>query len=195
MSGARIKKGATVLQGKRVILRAIERDDLKRLHELYQQVDLVLFADGHWRPSPLAAYEKNFEKQLDNHDPVHFVIEVDGRVIGDVELHNRDKRSHVSSFGIGIYDREYLGKGYGREAIALLLDWAFDDRNYERIWLTTWATNERAIRCYQALGFVQEARLRRHMFVDGAYVDELVMGLLRDEWRAGQRGGPYAQRR
>ena len=170
-------------------MRAIERDDLKRLHELYQQVDLVLFADGHWRPSPLAAYEKNFEKHLDDRDPAHFVVEAGGRVIGDIELHSRDNRSRVSSFGVGIYDREYLGRGYGREAIALLLGWAFDDRNYERIWLTTWATNERAIRCYRALGFVEEARLRRHVFVDGQYVDELVMGLLRDEWQA-RRGEP-----
>ena len=184
-----------MLQGKRVRLRAIERDDLKRLHELYRQVDLVLLGDGHWRPSPLAAYEKYFDKHVEDSDRAEFVIEADGKVIGDLNLHSRDNRSRVSSFGVGIYDREYLGKGYGREAIALLLDWAFDDRNFDRIWLTTWATNERAIRCYQALGFVQEARLRRHIFLDGEYVDELIMGLLRDEWRAQRQEGAHAERR
>ena len=74
-----------------------------------------------------------------------------------------------------------------------ILGYWCSDGSPAHLWLDTWATNERAIRCYQALGFVQEARLRRHVFVDGEYVDELVMGLLRDEWRAEQRGGPYAQ--
>ena len=184
-----------MLQGKRVTIRAVERDDLKRLHELSQQVDLVLLADGHWRPSPLAASEKHFDKNLEDRDIAEFVIEVDGKVIGDLGLHSRDHRSRVSSFGVAIYDREYLGKGYGREAIALLLDWAFNDRNYERIWLTTWSSNQRAVRCYQALGFIQEARLRRHVFTDGEYVDELIMGMLRDEWRAQRQEGAHAERR
>jgi diamine N-acetyltransferase len=188
MNGARNKKGAAVLQGKRVILRAVEREDLKQLHALNQHVELVLAGDGHWQPLPLAAFEKHYEKRLEDTEQAAFVIEADGKLIGDTVLHSRDHRSRVSSFGIAIYEPDYLGKGYGREAIALLLDWAFDIRNYVRIWLTTWSTNERAIRCYRALGFVEEGRLRRHIFVNGQYVDTLVMGLLRDEWCAAQRG-------
>jgi len=103
-------------------------------------------------------------------------------VIGDIGLHHRDRRSGTSAFGIGIYDPEYIGQGYGREAISLLLDWMFRIQNYQRVWLDTWATNERAIRCYAALGFVEEGRQRRHQYVDGKYVDVVMMGLLREEW-------------
>ena len=46
------------------------------------------------------------------------------------------------------------------------------------------ATNERAIRCYRACGFVEEGRLRQHDYSDGAYVDVVAMGILRDEWGA-----------
>jgi diamine N-acetyltransferase len=172
-----------MLKGKRVTLRAIEREDLKRLHELNQNVDLVLLGDAEWSPIPLAAWEKSFEKRQDDHEHVKFVIEADGKVIGDVQLQDRDRRSRVAGVGIAIYDREYLGQGYGREALTLLIDWAFRIQNYERLWLGVFANNQRAIRCYQAVGFVEEGRQRQQMFVDGQYVDNVLMGLLREEWK------------
>jgi len=183
-----------MLKGERVILRAVERDDLKRLHELHSNVDLVLLGDGEWDPQPLAAREKRYDNRVADEDKAWFVIEVSGTIIGDLSLHHRDRRSRVSAFGIGIYDPAYLGQGYGREAIGLMLDWAFRVQNYERIWLDTWATNERAIRCYRALGFVEEGRMRRQLFADGQSIDMLVMGLLRDEWRARQKEDRHVTR-
>jgi diamine N-acetyltransferase len=181
-----------MLKGERVILRAVERDDLKRLHELQRNVELMMLGDGQWQPEPLAALEKDYDKHLSDEDKAWFAIEIDGKVVGDMGLHHRDRRSRVSAFGIGIYDPEYVGQGYGREAIALLLDWAFRIQNYERIFLDTWATNERAIRCYRALGFVEEGRLRRHLYFDGQYVDVVWMGLLRSEWLEQRRGNTHA---
>ena len=173
-----------MLKGERVTLRAVEREDIKRLHELTQHLDLVLLGDGEWDPQPLAAREKRYDNRVADEDKAWFVIEVAGTVIGDLNLHHRDRRSGVSAFGVAIYDPEYLSQGYGREAIALLLDWAFRIQNYQRIWLDTWATNQRAIRCYLSLGFVEEGRQRRHLFVNGQYVDTVIMGLLREEWQA-----------
>ncbi|HEX6122744.1 MAG TPA: GNAT family protein [Ktedonobacterales bacterium] len=174
-----------MLRGKRVVLRAMERDDLKRLHELTGNLDLVLLSNGAWNPEPLAAWEKEFDKHLEDHDQSEFVIQVEGTIIGTVSLHRwRNRRAGTASLGISIHDPEYVGKGYGREAIELLLDWSFRIQNYRRISLDTLATNERAIRCYRACGFQEEGRLRQHEYTDGAYVDILVMGILRDEWQA-----------
>ncbi len=183
-----------MLKSERVTLRAIEREDLKRLHELRRNVELMLLGFGEWQPRPLAAIEKMFEKHLDDQDHAWFAIEIDATVVGECGLHDRDRRSRVAALGIGIYDPDYVGRGYGREAAGLLLDWAFRIQNYERIWLDTWATNERAIRCYQALGFIEEGRMRRQLFIDGQNVDMVLMGLLRDEWRAQQKGGRRATR-
>jgi diamine N-acetyltransferase len=173
-----------MLKGEKVILRAVERDDLKRLYELERNVDLVLLGDGEWQPAPLAQWEKHFDKRLDDEEQARFVIETDGVVIGGIGLHHRARRSGVTSFGIGIYDPDYLGNGYGRDAINTLLRWVFRIQNYRRIWLETSASNERAIRCYRAVGFVEEGRLREHEFFDGQYIDSIVMGLLRSEWEA-----------
>lgn len=183
-----------MLKGNQVTLRAIERDDIKRLHELYQNVEQAILADGNWQPVPLAAREKRFDKHLDSDNKTWFVIEVDGRMIGDIELHSIDRRSRVAGLGVAIFETDNLGKGYGREAIGLLLGWAFEIENYERVWLNTWATNERAIRCYRALGFVDEGRQRNQIFVNGAYVDVILMGLLRDEWRAQKQGESHVAR-
>lgn len=171
-----------MLKGENVILRAVEREDLKRLHELRRNIELSMFSEGDWRPVPLAAIEKDYDKHLSDEEQAWFVIEVDGKVIGDIGLHHRDRRSRVTAFGIGIWDPEYISRGYGREAIGLLIDWAFRNQNYERIWLDTWATNQRAIRCYEAIGFVEEGRQRRQIYFDGQYVDVVLMGLLREEW-------------
>ena len=179
-----------MLRGKRVVLRAMERDDLKRLHELSGNLDLVLLSDVAWNPAPLAAWEKEFDKHLEDQDPADFVIEVEGKVIGETGLHRwRNRRAGVASLGIAIHDPDYIGKGYGREALELLLDWSFRIQNYRRIWLDTLATNERAIRCYTACGFREEGRLRQHEYVDGEYVDIVAMGILREEWDARRADG------
>ena len=173
-----------MLKGKKVILRAVERDDLKRLHALERNVDLVVLGDGEWQPVPLGQWERNFDKQLEHTDRANFAIEAGGTLIGGIGLHHRSRRSGVTSFGIGIYDPEYLGNGYGRDAIETLLPWVFRIQNYRRIWLETSSSNERAIRCYRAVGFVEEGRLREHEFLDGQYIDSVLMGLLRSEWEA-----------
>jgi RimJ/RimL family protein N-acetyltransferase len=173
-----------MFKGQRVTLRAVEREDLKRLHALEGNVDLMLLGGGSWEPEPLAAWEKDFDKHLEDREKSWFAIETDGKLIGGVGLHHTDHRSRVSSFGIVISDPEYVGRGYGREALTLFLGWAFRIQNFVRIWLITWATNERAIRCYRALGFVEEGRQRRQLFIDGQYADVIHMGLLREEWEA-----------
>lgn len=173
-----------MLRGEKVILRAVEREDLKRLHELERDVELMLLGDGDWQPMPFAATEKNFDKYLDSEEKSSFVIEVDGKVIGSIGLHHIQRRDGTAQLGISIYDREYLSQGYGRDAVTVLLDWAFRIRNYRRIWLDTLANNERAIRSYRACGFVEEGRLRSHFYHNGEYVDAVLMGILREEWDA-----------
>jgi diamine N-acetyltransferase len=172
-----------MLRGKKVILRAVERDDLKHLHALAQNVDLTLLSDSVWRPESLAAWEKYFDKQLEDQDRNEFVIEADGKIIGSIQLHPRpNRRAGSGELGVAIQDPDYLGKGYGRDAIETFLDWTFRILNLRRIKLETLANNERALRCYAACGFQREGLLREDDYADGQYRDMVVMGLLRSEW-------------
>lgn len=173
-----------MLRGNLVNLRPVERDDLKTLQQLERNVDLVVLAQGHWQPTSLAHWEKHFDKDLEREEVNWFAIEADDKIIGSIGLHHIERRDGTAAVGISILDPDYLGRGYGRDALMLLLDWSFRIENYRRIWLDTLGTNERAIRAYRACGFVEEGRWREHYYFDGAYVDGVAMGLLRQEWEA-----------
>jgi RimJ/RimL family protein N-acetyltransferase len=107
-----------------------------------------------------------------------FVALADGKVIGwcDVLPKQRAVFQHSGVLGMGIIDG-YRGNGVGSALIATTLQ-AARSFGLQRIELDVRADNERAIKLYEKVGFVVEGRLRRYMYVDGAYYDGLQMGLL-----------------
>jgi RimJ/RimL family protein N-acetyltransferase len=80
---------------------------------------------------------------------------------------------------IGAKDR--WGQGLGRDVVSHVTKWGFDNLNLNRISLSVLATNDRAIRLYTLLGFVEEGRCRQAQFKDDGYVDVVLMSLLRAE--------------
>jgi RimJ/RimL family protein N-acetyltransferase len=174
-----------VLKGRQVELRAIERADLRTIWRWYNDVELELLAGGDIRPQTFKQMEAHFEKELKEHAPTRFAIVVDGVLIGACGLGDWDDALSLRLF-IAIGEKSYWGKGYGRDAVHTLLDYAFRHRNAHKVWLEVLADNERAIRAYKSCGFVEEGRIRDNAWRDGEYVDELIMGILRDEWEAEQ---------
>ena len=174
-----------MLEGERVRLRAIEREDLAKLWAFNNDLSVEL-AGGGDPPLP-QAYERlvaDWQRNIaaGGRDGSTFAIEVDGEMIGQCGLFDEDLTAHTVGLGITIGDAAYWGRGYGRECVQLLLTYAFRYHNYHKIWLHVNSVNERAIRAYAACGFVEEGRLRSHVWNDGAYCDLVVMGILRDEW-------------
>ena len=176
-----------MLKGKLVTLRSIEREDLPALATFHNDLEFEVLGGGNAPvPQSLAALQAQFDENVKEGRRTQFVIEADGKVIGECGLRDFNDAHQHCELGIGIGDREYWGRGYGREAVILLCDYAFTHRNCHRIMLTTLASNERAIRAYRACGLVEEGRLREHAWSDGRWQDEIVMGILRDEWEAGR---------
>ena len=98
---------------------------------------------------------------------VTFAIKVDGVFIGSCRLFSFDRVAGTAELGIGIGDRDYQSQGYGREAVALLVDYGFRPPSLRKIWLKTSPANQRAIRSYQAVGLVHEGRQSQHIWSDG----------------------------
>jgi RimJ/RimL family protein N-acetyltransferase len=84
--------------------------------------------------------------------------------------------------GISLGDREYWGKGYGSDAMRLLLRYAFHELNLHRVSLNVFEYNPRAIRSYEKVGFVHEGRMRKFLNREGKRWDILYMGITRQEW-------------
>ncbi len=174
-----------MLKGERILLRPTKFEDVTRLHEFNQQIDLYGLDSTYPRVSPLETAQAFLEGRIrGDGDTAPFAMEVDGVYIGHCALYHLGDRYGNLELGITIGDRAYWGQGYGREAIGLLLKYAFHYLGARRVELTTNAKNERAIRCYLACGFVEEGRPRKVVWIEGEYTDLVNMSILRDEWQA-----------
>lgn len=170
-----------MLRGENILLRAIERDDLARLH-LFNNDFQVELAGGGDPPMPqsMARLEAEFDQNIANggREGAVFGIEKSGLFIGQCALFNFNETNRRCELGITIGDKTHWGQGYGREAVNLLVEYAFQYRNMHRVWLEVIGNNERAIRAYKSVGFEVEGTLREHIWSNGRYHDIIVMGLL-----------------
>jgi RimJ/RimL family protein N-acetyltransferase len=179
-----------LLRGEKVVLRAMRREDTDLLWRFENDPEFHIAGGGDPPvPVPLERLQREFDKEVaePSRDRIEFAIEADGKCIGRCGLHGIDPNARHAELGIGIGDKDYWDRGYGRDAVRLLLGYAFRVRNLRRVWLEVHAANDRAIRSYRACGFVEEGRLREHVWLNGLYVDNVLMGVLRDEW-AGDTG-------
>jgi RimJ/RimL family protein N-acetyltransferase len=92
-------------------------------------------------------------------------------------------------FGMGIGDDAFWGKGYGTEALRLFLAYCFRVMNLRRVSLDVFSYNPRAMRCYEKCGFRVEGRIREAVCKEGKRWDDVLMGILREEWEQLDRAG------
>lgn len=97
--------------------------------------------------------------------------------LGSVDLVNRSAR-----LGIVIGEKTHWDRGFGTEAIQLLLDYAFSILNLNSVNLGTYSYNERAIACYKKVGFKEVGRRREARIIDGKKFDALMMDILSSEY-------------
>lgn len=103
-------------------------------------------------------------------------------LIGNVGLLNVNHLHRTAEIGIFIGDKRFWGKGYGREAMGLLIDYAYAKLNLNNIMLRVYAFNERAVRCYEALGFKKVGELREALTVNRKSYDVILMDLLPEDF-------------
>ena len=130
------------------------------------------------------------EKDLDKKEPDDYYFKIhtldDDQLIGFVGLRGVRWSQRDAWVGIGIGEPAFWGKGYGTEAMRLVLRYAFLELSLERVSLATLASNPRAIRSYEKAGFRHEGAERQVIRRDGKSEDVLYMGILRREYLLGQ---------
>jgi RimJ/RimL family protein N-acetyltransferase len=175
-----------MLVGKLVTLRALTEADIPLLTKFRNDVEVELLGGGDPpRPCTEEVVREFFAERAKDRESQNFAIEADGKFIGDCGVFNADHRAGTAEVGIGIGDRDYWGRGYGRDALRLLADYGFRMQNFRKLWLTVHGSNERAIRSYRAVGFVEEGRLREQVWSGGRYEDIVTMGLFRSDFSTG----------
>ena len=168
-----------VLQGEVVILRPARESDREDRLRCPQDPEFVRMLGG--EPEPTEISPQRAQRWLDQRiERGDWVIEVDGRAVGQCGI--RERAPRVFNFGIAIWDRSVWGRGVGTEATRLVLRHAFEDREAHRVELLVLEYNARAIRCYEKAGFVVEGRKRANHLQDGHWWDDIMMGILEDEF-------------
>jgi RimJ/RimL family protein N-acetyltransferase len=171
-----------MLRAKLVELSALTDADSEAMLRWINERDLVLLSAA-YRPVDQAAHREWFESIRRRSDVAIFGIrEVDGgRLVGSCQLLGISPTHRKAELQIRIGESDARGRGYGKEVVELLLDFAFRDLNLHRVELTVLEGNEPAVRTYTSAGFVREGTLRQAAFIDGQYVDLICMSILRDE--------------
>lgn len=157
-----------------VVIRPIRVDDWEAVGEIRHQPQVMEFTTA----MPSERPGRAFIEALTPNDHV-MVAQLDGRVIGLAGLHvGGAKRRHVARIGIAVHDA-FAGRGVGRALMQSLLSLADDWLGLVRVELDVDATNERARKLYESLGFVVEGRQPKAYFTAGRYADAVLMGRVR----------------
>jgi RimJ/RimL family protein N-acetyltransferase len=167
-------------EGQLIRLRAVEERDLPLIHDMFNDPQVQRTLSITW-PQPHAGTREWWAGVRKNPDAASFVIEtLAGETVGDCSLEDIHAASRSAALGIWIGASNW-DRGYGTDAVRTLCRFGFAEMNLQRIGLAVYEVNPRGLRVYQKVGFKEEGRRRRAMFMDGRYVDVVAMGLLAEE--------------
>jgi RimJ/RimL family protein N-acetyltransferase len=180
-----------LFSGQLVNLRAFTEEDIKPSVEFMNNMEIMLSLDDD-APMP-QSYETQKEwfeemrKNKKSYKDFFWAIDTkDGKYIGGCGVNHMDRKNRVAQVGIFIGDCEYLGKGYGTDAMKVLLEFLFEEYNVHKVKLMVFDYNKRAIKSYEKCGFETEAILRDSVFRYGKYHDMRAMAILKEEYFNGR---------
>ena len=172
------------LQGEKVYLSPVAINDADTFVEWMNDFQVT---DYTGRSSQLCSYEQEklwvAEQVNQSSNFMAIVREDNDEVIGTISLNQLNFVDRTATLGIMIGKSENRSKGYGTEAIGLILDFAFNYLNLNSVFLTYLECNERARRCYDKVGFKEIGRRRKSRFINGKYYDQVMMDILAEEFK------------
>lgn len=177
-----------MLTGTVVALRARLESDVPILHAgLQDDVATKSRSDSRpWRPVPLgpSSHYAIREEPDDRTAPFSVVELATDELAGEALLWGLDNHSRSAHLGLSLLP-SHRGRGLAVDAIQLLCRYGFRIRGMQRLQVETLVDNEPMIRTALACGFVREGQLRRAAWVNGEFLDEVILGLLDADWSAG----------
>ncbi|EAG1547904.1 spermidine N1-acetyltransferase [Listeria monocytogenes] len=162
-------------------LRPLEREDLKFVHRLNNDAKIM----SYWFEEPYEAFvelQELYDKHIHDQSERRFILELDGQMVGLVELMEINYIHRRAEFQI-IIDPKFQGHGYAVSATKLAMKYAFHVLNMHKLYLVVDKVNEKAIHVYEKVGFIREGELIDEFFVDGTYHDAIRMCIFQHQYR------------
>lgn len=179
--------GSSLFTGARVRLRPLAEEDLEVLVRWWND-ERHMGLQGEVvrpQPDPTRAEVLRMWSRNDTTGGVGFSV-VDagtGELVGHVTLWGVDALARCGTLGVQV-GPPFTGRGYGTDAVRVLVRYAFAELGLHRVQLGVWSFNTRALAAYERAGFVAEGRRREVVFHDGHWYDEVLLSVLEDEWWA-----------
>jgi RimJ/RimL family protein N-acetyltransferase len=174
--------------GPRLSLGPIDLADLPAYTRWVNDPEIQVYLN---RPWPISEEEEagRLRALIESDDSVGFAIRLreGDRLIGRSAIWKIHRVNRDGLFTIFIGATGERDRGLGREATALTAVYAMERLGLNRLELEVFDYNERAIRCYESLGFVREGVRRQVRFHDGRWCDGIRMSILASEWTDGLR--------
>lgn len=171
------------LLGEKIYLSPRNTEDVEKFTEWMNDFHTTDYTGRSAYIITLEGEKKYFEENIDKNYNFFIVTLDTDKLIGTVGLEDYNAINRTATLGIFIGDKEVRNKGYGTEAIRLILDYGFNYLNLNNIKLDVMEFNERAIACYKKCGFKEYGRRRKAEFVNGKYYDRISMDVLAEEFK------------
>lgn len=161
-----------MLKGEKVYLRLLERKDIRILQYICDDEKVRRY--NTISSNANRNDNTNFRKALS-------IVNEKEVLVGFITYKESNYCKNVYSIGITIGSR-YWNRGYGQDSIRLLLNYLFEELYAVRVELEVIRNNIRAITCYKKCGFLEEGIRKRKCYIDGEYVDTIIMGIIKEEF-------------
>lgn len=171
------------IRGTNVILREQREDDAKFFAYWFNQPE-VMFQCGFEKPTNEEEVKTDINVCHKSEDSVWFTItDLDGNIIGETGLLRMFPAWHCTDLSIIIPDPKMQNKGYGTEAIRIILDMAFGQYKMNRVSIGVVGRNTNALAFYKKIGFKQEGIQEQGYYYNNEYSDFVMMRILSSEWK------------
>ncbi len=173
-----------IWQGDLVRLRAIEPEDWEHLHRWDDDSFSTRLG---WRIQPPASAEssrewaRNQSRRPEDDNYRLAIASLEGSLVGSMNVHSADRRNGTFEYGITV-GLEYQRRGYGSDAIKVLLRFFFQELGYQKCNTLVYAFNGGSQALHDGLGFQREGLLRRHVYTNGEHHDAALYGITREEF-------------
>ena len=173
--------------GPTIRLRAVEQKDLDDILTSTEEPDTEIdrYEDAIGFPLSPERDRENLQKlakEVGENDFIFcFIEDHQGQKIGHINSFDCVRRNGTFKYALAI-KHQFWRRGYGREAVTILLRYFFYELRYQKCTALVYSFNERSIRFHEALGFTFEGRLRNMLYTNSEYFDELYFGLTVAEW-------------
>ncbi|WMM26406.1 GNAT family protein [Tissierella sp. MB52-C2] len=173
--------------GEKVRLRAVEVKDIDSFFKASfdADTDLDRFSDEVHFPQSKEKMRERLENNIKSesqNDEFWWIIEdINGNAVGNINTFECNRRIGTFRYGIGL-EKPYWGNGYAKEAIKIVLRYYFRELRYQKVNAYVYSFNERSLKFHESLGFQQEGRLRRMVYTNGKFYDEIYYGMTCEEF-------------